>query len=202
MKLLLVIDQFFYLENSPPPGSPSGALLRLHPDHRASLNPKLSFRASDSPGSPDVTGGEYKARERIHRGMADPRLLAIPASWGRVADPNPNWDQLLGISSALRLGNPLYWPLYHECRPGHKGHADLASSPPSFPIIGTVSYDTCNIGQGLRSLPHLREHLKARADDNHAAPVLASDWVRSSNLSAGLHARMSSPGKVPRLPSN
>lgn len=37
-----------------------------------------------------VTGGEYKTRERIHRGMADPRLLAIPASWSRVADSNPN----------------------------------------------------------------------------------------------------------------
>lgn len=24
--------------------------------------------------------------------QADLRLLAIPASWGRVADPNPNWD--------------------------------------------------------------------------------------------------------------
>src|SRR5690606_4637999 len=38
----------------------------------------------------DVTGGVYKARERIHRGIADPRLLATPPSWGRVADPNPN----------------------------------------------------------------------------------------------------------------
>jgi hypothetical protein len=28
----------------------------------------------------DVTGGEYKTRERIHRTMADVRLLAIPAS--------------------------------------------------------------------------------------------------------------------------
>ena len=37
-----------------------------------------------------VTGGVYKARERIHRGVADPRLLAIPASWSRVADSNPN----------------------------------------------------------------------------------------------------------------
>ena len=37
-----------------------------------------------------VTGGVYKARERIHRGVADPRLLAIPASCGRVADHNPN----------------------------------------------------------------------------------------------------------------
>ena len=31
-----------------------------------------------------------KARERIHRAMADARLLANPASWGRVADPSPN----------------------------------------------------------------------------------------------------------------
>ena len=38
----------------------------------------------------DVTGGVYKVRERIHRDVADSRLLAIPASWGRVADPNPN----------------------------------------------------------------------------------------------------------------
>ena len=28
----------------------------------------------------DVTGGVYKARERIHRDMADSRLLAIPTS--------------------------------------------------------------------------------------------------------------------------
>ena len=38
----------------------------------------------------DVTGGVYKPRERIHRGFADPRLLATPASWSRVADSNPN----------------------------------------------------------------------------------------------------------------
>ena len=34
-------------------------------------------------GTPDfggLTGGVYKAQVRIHRGMADPRLLAIPAS--------------------------------------------------------------------------------------------------------------------------
>jgi hypothetical protein len=27
-----------------------------------------------------VTGGVYKAREHIHRGVADPRLLATPPS--------------------------------------------------------------------------------------------------------------------------
>ena len=37
-----------------------------------------------------VTGGVYKARERIHRSNADLRLLAIPTSWSRVADSNPD----------------------------------------------------------------------------------------------------------------
>ena len=37
-----------------------------------------------------VQAGVYKARERIHRAMADARLLANPASWSRVADSNPN----------------------------------------------------------------------------------------------------------------
>ena len=37
-----------------------------------------------------VTGGVYKARERIHPGNADPGLLATPASRSRVADCDPN----------------------------------------------------------------------------------------------------------------
>ena len=32
------------------------------------------------PSFSDVTGGEYKVQGHIHRGVADPRLLAIPAS--------------------------------------------------------------------------------------------------------------------------
>ena len=36
--------------------------------------------ASGTPNSGGVTGGVYKARERIHRSLADLRLLAIPAS--------------------------------------------------------------------------------------------------------------------------
>ena len=51
-------------------------------------------RTSGAPGFHGLTGGVYKARERIHRAMADARLLANPASWGRVADPSPNWDRL------------------------------------------------------------------------------------------------------------
>ena len=47
-------------------------------------------RTLGAPGFHGLTGGVYKARERIHRAMADARLLANPASWGRVADPSPN----------------------------------------------------------------------------------------------------------------
>ncbi len=46
--------------------------------------------ASGADNSGGVTGGVYKARERIHRSLADLRLLAIPASCSRVADYNPN----------------------------------------------------------------------------------------------------------------
>ena len=48
------------------------------------------LRTSGAPGFHGLTGGVYKARERIHRAMADARLLANPASWSRVADSSPN----------------------------------------------------------------------------------------------------------------
>ena len=51
---------------------------------------KVGPPASGATHFHDLTGGVYKARERIHRAMADARLLANPASWGRVADPSPN----------------------------------------------------------------------------------------------------------------
>ena len=72
---------------------------------------------------------------------ADPRLLAIPTSWSRVADSNPNWERLFEISSELPLGVPLYRPLYHVCSPRHKGHADLTSSTPSSWLTQAVSLD-------------------------------------------------------------
>jgi hypothetical protein len=61
--------------------------------------------------SHDVTGGVYKARERIHRDMADSRLLAIPTSWSRIADSNPDYETLSEISSPSRVGDSLYAPL-------------------------------------------------------------------------------------------
>ena len=58
-----------------------------------------------------LTGGVYKAQEHIHRGMADPRLLAIPASRSRVADSDLNWDHVSAIAFTLQCRNALSWPL-------------------------------------------------------------------------------------------
>ena len=71
----------------------------------------VRLTASGATHSHGVTGGVYKARERIHRSIADLRLLAIPTSWSRVADSNPDWDRLSGIGSTSRYCNPLYRPL-------------------------------------------------------------------------------------------
>src|SRR5215207_1934914 len=99
----------------PAAGSPTATLLRLRPSHRARLRRLPPLRVgSPTSGAPDfhgVTGGVYKARERIHRGVADPRLLAIPASCSRVTDCNPNLDQVFAIRSASRPCCALSWPL-------------------------------------------------------------------------------------------
>ena len=54
---------------------------------------QVRYMTSGATNFRDVTGGVYKTRERIHRSVADLRLLAIPTSWSRIADSNPNWDQ-------------------------------------------------------------------------------------------------------------
>jgi len=78
------------------PTAPSSTvtLLRLHSNRHLYLNyfPPVKVRivASGRISSPNVTGGVYKTRERIHRSIADLRLLAIPTSCRRVAAYNPN----------------------------------------------------------------------------------------------------------------
>ncbi|KAF1856399.1 hypothetical protein Lal_00048595, partial [Lupinus albus] len=83
------------------PAAPSSTttLLRLHLSHQSHLK---YHRYYNILGSHGVTGGVYKARERIHRSIADLRLLAIPPSCRR-----------------------------HVCSPGRKRHDDLTSSSPS-----------------------------------------------------------------------
>ena len=60
---------------------------------------------SGKTNSHDVTGGVYKARERIHGVIADTPLLAIPTSWSRVADSNPNWARFCGFAQSRDIAS-------------------------------------------------------------------------------------------------
>ena len=73
--------------------------------------PKVKLTTSGAAHSHGVTGGVYKARERIHPGVADPGLLATPPSWSRVADSNPDYDALYEIRLPSQVRCPLYAPL-------------------------------------------------------------------------------------------
>ena len=87
----------------PAAGSPTATLLRLHPSHQHLLG-RLAAASVDA-GFHDVTGGVYKARERIQGTVADVPLLAIPTSCSRVADCSPNWGRLWGSARRRRLAS-------------------------------------------------------------------------------------------------
>ena len=105
------------------PAAPSGTatLLRLSPSHPYCPWPRLAVADFRHPGLPWLDGRcvqgpgtyspLYKARERIHRAMADARLLANPASWSRVADSNPNWDGVWGSAIARTTASRCAPPL-------------------------------------------------------------------------------------------
>ena len=128
----------------PAAGSPTATLLRLHPSHeayRVKRAPEGYPTQFWYPPLPWCDGrcvqdpGTYSPRH------SDPRLLAIPTSRSRVADCDPDYDWLYGISSPSRVGNPLYQPLYDVCSPTYKGHEDLTSSPPSSGLSPAVSLE-------------------------------------------------------------
>ena len=90
---MVIVLQEKLLQKGGVPAAPSGTatLLRLSPSHR--VYPRsllLRLRTLGTPNFHGLTGGVYKARERIHRAMADARLLANPASRSRVTDSDPN----------------------------------------------------------------------------------------------------------------
>ena len=71
----------------------------------------VKLTVSGMTSSHGVTGGVYKARERIHRCMADQRLLAIPTSCRRVAACNLNLGEVYEISWLSRARDSLSPPL-------------------------------------------------------------------------------------------
>ena len=83
----------------------------LAPVTTFALGRSFRSRTSGARGFHGLTGGVYKARERIHRSVADLRLLVIPTSCRRIAACSPDWDRLFEICSASRLRVPLCRPL-------------------------------------------------------------------------------------------
>ena len=73
--LFVLLSFPFRLAEGGDPAAPSGTatLLRLHPPYQSYLRERLpllaGLPASGIPGSDGVTGGVYKARERIHRAV-------------------------------------------------------------------------------------------------------------------------------------
>ena len=72
-ELTIVILLAPYKGGDPAAGSPTATLLRLHPNHQSHYKHLPPLRVSPALSSAtnfrDVTGGVYKARERIHRGL-------------------------------------------------------------------------------------------------------------------------------------
>ena len=113
--IVLALYSLLRKGGDPAAGSPTATLLRLRPSHPARLRRLSPLRVlaptSGAPNFHGVTGGVYKARERIHRGVAHPRLLAIPTSCSRVIDCNPNLDRVFPIRSPSHARSGLSRPL-------------------------------------------------------------------------------------------
>ena len=68
----LEVDWILQKGGDPTPGSPRVTLLRLHPSYQSlfrRLPHLVSSPTSRATNSHGVTGGVYKARERIHRSV-------------------------------------------------------------------------------------------------------------------------------------
>ena len=72
------------------------------------------LHALGTSGSHGLTGGVYKARERIHRAMADARLLANPASSSESSfmESSCRLQSVLGPVFGIRAPSPGGCPLY------------------------------------------------------------------------------------------
>ncbi len=71
----------------------------------------VRLATSGATNSHGVTGGCVQGPGTYSPRHSDPRLLAIPTSWSRVADSNPDYDRLFEISITSLCSNPLYRPL-------------------------------------------------------------------------------------------
>ncbi len=98
----------------------------------------VRLATSGATNSHGVTGGVYKAPGTYSPRHSDPRLLAIPTSWSRVADSIRTTIGFLRLASH-RCVATLCTDHCSTCSPGRKGHDDLTSSPPSSSLSLAVS---------------------------------------------------------------
>src|SRR6218665_3485752 len=86
-----------------------------------------------------VTGGVYKTRERIHRGVLIRDYYRFRLHAVELQTAIRTTTGFLGLAPPRGLACPLYRPLYDVCSPTYKGHEDLTSSPPSSGLSPAVS---------------------------------------------------------------
>src|SRR5574344_1031870 len=105
---------FPYKGGDPAAPSDTATLLRLHPSHRLHLRQLPPFGWVTDFGHfqlPWCDGRCVQDPGTYSPQHSDLRLLAIPTSWSRVADSNPDLGTLYGFHSTSRYRFPLYAPL-------------------------------------------------------------------------------------------
>ena len=151
----------------------------------------------------DVTGGVYKTRERIQGVIADTPLLAIPTSWSRVADSNPNWGRFWGFapprgiashctghcSTCAALGIRAIRTWRHpRLPPAWHGQSRYSAQPNCWQITTRVA-----LVAGLNRTSHDTSWRQPCSTCNSAP--------KRSSISRAVR-NMSNPGKVLRVASN
>ncbi len=149
------------------PQGPYGYLVTTSPpvmNHKVvSALPKVKLPTFLQPTPHGVTGGVYQGPGTYSPWHSDPRLLAIPTSWSRVADSNRTTTHFMRRSACSREVASLCMRHCSTCSPGRKGHDDLTSSPPSSSLSLAVSFEfpagpLATKDKGCASLRDLTQH--------------------------------------------
>jgi len=100
---------------------------------------------------------------------------------------------LMGLAPACALATHCTGHCSMSVAQGIKGPCGFDVILTFLPQKRAVLCDTYNTQQGLRSLPHLREHFKTRADD-HIAPLLLMVWtIPSAHIMSYVRGRRFNP---------
>ena len=124
--------------------SRTATLLRLHPNYRSHLRLLAPYGWLTGFGYSQLSwcdGRCVQGPGTYSPQHSDLRLLAIPPSCRRVSACNLNWDCFQGFAQPRDFASLCYQPLQYVCSPGHKGHDDLTSSPPSSDLSPAVSLE-------------------------------------------------------------